>query len=758
MRQKKINILLLCFLLFGAVRAVRAQIQPDSIYLISELEKKGVEKLFTGNRVEGGEAFSGTVASNNFNVNFYRCQWEIDPNARYIKGEITSYFTITAATDSIVFDLSNALTADSIICRGKPINFQVTADDGLILRLPVVLHPGDRDSVSIFYGGIPRDVASFRPFVKSFHNGVPIIYTLSEPFGAKEWWPCKNGLNDKADSIDIIITNPVSFQASSNGTMISESIVDTSKTSTWKHRYPIASYLVALAVTNFAVLKDTTLVAGKVMDMVDYTYPEQVFTDYFNSQRVYTKYTLNLFGKLFGDYPFAKEKYGYTQFQPGGGMEHQTNTFLSLPTSQLISHETGHQWFGDKITCASWEDCWLNEGFATYCEILYIENLDKTAVHQRLQSMINNITSRPDGSVKVDDTTNASRIFDGRLSYNKGGYLLHMLRWKLGDTVFFNTLKRYQQDPVLKYNYARTADFERNAEQESGKNLSGFFQHWFNGQGYPKYSVEWMQDTGNNLLVKINQTTSHPSVAFFDMPVPVEFRNASRDTIIVFDHQQDGQTFLANPGFKADTAIFDPSLWILATNSVKQVNCSATVNDKLFPFYNIQWAQNSNNWIYLAVDQSNNSASPIGENIPMTIHFAGNGKDTTVEVKNIRYMYSSWLNIGFKVTNVYISSSCLMENNYSINKQQDNSGINEIKIYPVPVTDGLVHIYLKNPSDKQMLISLYNIAGQIIYRKSFSTPGKNERFDIPVSNLSEGIYIVKLKSETSINFSSKIIK
>ncbi|MEP6724329.1 MAG: M1 family metallopeptidase, partial [Bacteroidota bacterium] len=461
--------------LFVAVRPVNAQTPVStSIDSIADIEKKSFTNLLENNRETGTQNYTRTTSSSNFDINFYRCEWEIDPNIRFIKGKVTSYFSISSATDNIVFDLSDTLMVDSITYHGNQILFQKIPNDGLQLQFPSILNTGQKDSVSIYYNGVPRNLVRFKPFVQFIHNGAPMIYTLSEPFGAKEWWPCKNGLNDKADSIDILIKNPAIFQASSNGSMVQESIVNTNKLSVWKHRYPIASYLVALAVTNFTVLKDTMIIGGKTMNLVDYAYPEAIEVNYFNAERPYTKYTLALYSRLFGDYPFANEKYGFTQFGGGGGMEHQTNTFVIGPTVQLIAHETGHQWFGDKITCGSWQDIWLNEGFATYCEILYKESLDKNTIYPTLKNYINTITSVPDGSVWVDDTTSASRIFTGRLSYYKGSYLLHMLRWKLGDDVFFRGVKRYINDPLLKYNYAKTSDFKRNMEEESGKDLSPF--------------------------------------------------------------------------------------------------------------------------------------------------------------------------------------------------------------------------------------------------------------------------------------------
>lgn len=710
-------------------------------------------------RLSGQPDLARTMASANFDINFYRCEWTIDPAVRFIGGKVTACFTITSPSDSIVFDLSDALTVDSVVCRGKPVSFQRPGNDGLQIQLPSILSAGQKDSVSIYYNGVPRNPASFRPFRQSTHNGAPIIWTLSEPFGAKEWWPCKNGLNDKADSIDIIITNPSAYQATSNGRMVQEYTINNNKTSTWQHRYPIASYLVAMAVTNYAVLKDSVMIGGKPMDLVDYSYPEQVMVDYFNSQRTYTKYTLKLLSDKFGNYPFAKEKYGFTQYGDNGGMEHQTNTFLNYPTTGLIAHETAHQWFGDKITCGSWEDIWLNEGFATYCAVLYNESVDKNAFYLNLKNNRNNITSLPGGSVRVDDTSSASRIFSGRLTYNKGSYLLHMLRWKLGDSVFFSGLRRYLNDPLLQYNYAKTPDLKRNLELESGKDLSQFFQNWYYNQGYPTYTASWMQDSSNNVFLQLNQVCSDPSVTFFDMPLPVQFKNSSRDTVLVFDNIRNGQTFLANPGFRADTAIVDPYYWILCQSNTLKKDCSSMAgNDRLFPFYNIQWRQNANNWLYLEINQANDSASAAGNNLPLYIHFSGNGRDTAIEIKNNSRYSSSWLFPGFKVTLVYVAASCFMSANYSITNTTINAGVNDIKIFPVPVAGSNLSVSLKNPTDRHLTISVYTTTGQLLLQQQNQTPGRDELFTVPFTHISGGAYIIRLQSESAIKMSRKLIK
>jgi len=759
MKRLKIYTCFLFFLLslFAALPAVAQHVKDSTAAAIPAIERKAFEKSFSNGRINGVNSYGGTLASNNFDISFYRCEWQIDPAVRFIKGEVTSYFTITSTTNNIIFDLSDTLSVDSITYRGSPIAFQRITGDGLQLQFPVTLNAGQKDSVSVYYNGVPRDYSSFRPFVQTTHSGTPVIWTLSEPFGAKEWWPCKNGLNDKTDSLEVIITTPIQYRGSTNGVLFAEDSTAGERILHFKTRYPVASYLVAMAVTNYVVIKDSVLVGNRQMPLMLTTYPEWAG----NAARINNnaKFSFTLLNQTFGDYPFAKEQYGHTAFGAGGGMEHQTNSFISTTDINLIIHELGHQWFGDKITCGSWEDIWLNEGFATYCQWLYYENAQKALYYPGLKGDRDAITALPGGSVRVDDTTNAKRIFDGRLSYLKGCYLLHMLRWILGDDVFFSGIKRYLNDPLLQYNYARTADLERNLEQESGKDLHSFFQEWFYGQGNPNYGVEWTQDSSNNLFLTINQSTSHPSVNFYEMPVPVQFKNSTRDTVIVFDHQRNGQTFLANPGFKADTAIFDPYYWLLCRDTIYRKVCTGTAgSDKIFPYYNIQWSQNSNNWSYVSIVQANNAATPQAENIPLYLHFSDNGKDTAIEIKKIRYTSANWYNIGFKATRVFVSTSCLMENNYNLLNSPDSENKNDIRVFPVPATGDYVNVSLKNPSGTQLSIMLYSSTGQLLYQQKNDTPGRDELFTINISKLPRGNYILRLLNEASLKFSRKIIR
>ncbi len=528
---------------------------------IAFLEQRAHQRIISGY----DNITATTAASNNYDVKYYRCEWEVNPAIRYITGKVTVYFLITAATNNIQIDLMNPLVVDSVKQRSNILVNQHISNT-LTINFTATINAGVLDSVSIYYKGVPAN-NGFGSFVTATHAGTPVMWSLSEPYGSRDWWPCKNGLDDKADSIDILITTPSQYKAASNGLLQSETLIagGTKKVTYWKHRYHIASYLVCFAVTNYAVFNNNVLLGSTNMPVQTYCYPENLASFQSGTQNVLN--ALQLFHNNFGDYPFIKEKYGHVQFSWGGGMEHQTASFMVSLNEGLVAHELGHQWFGDKVTCASWEDIWLNEGFATYLAAFYMENKYPSNTLNARKSVINNITSAPGGSVWVDDTTNVGRIFSGRLSYNKGSYLLFMLRWKLGDAVFQQGLRQYLNDPKLAYGFANTEDLRRNLEQVSGQNLAEFFKDWFKGQGYPSYNVQWTPIGSEYVNIKMNQTTSHISVDFFELPVALKFKNSTQEKTIVVDNKTNGETFFRNIGFIADTVLIDPEYWLVTKNN-----------------------------------------------------------------------------------------------------------------------------------------------------------------------------------------------
>ena len=562
------------FLLITELHAQEIQCKQNFID-IAALEQK---RFTSSNHDE-----TRTFASSNFSIYYSRCIWKVDPAVRYIEGRVTSYITASASTNTITFDLTNSLVVDSILFRNHKIGFTQNANSTLDVQLTATLNANQKDSVTICYKGIPGNTG-FGSFIQTTHNSTPVIWTLSEPYGARDWWPCRNGLDDKIDSIDVCIVHPNQYKATSNGLLQSEITVGPTTTTFFKHRYPIASYLVCFSVTNFSVFTNSVQLGNVNLPVISYVYPESI-----NDFQPYTYKVLDamqLFHNTFAPYPFIKEKYGHTQFGWGGGMEHQTNTFLINTDANLMAHELGHQWFGNKVTCGSWQDIWLNESFATYCANYYAEKFDTSFFQLILTNHLAQITSLPDGSVMVDDTTNVNRIFNSRLSYNKGAYVLRMLRFTLGDSLFFRGIRQYQNDATLQYSFARTADFKRNMEQVSGKDLTYFFNQWITGQGYPSFQIQWSQNKNNWAKIKVNETTSHSSVSFFKTPLALTFKNTFQQKTIIIQVNSNGAETWADIGFAADTVLIDTEKQLISKNntSTKIKSSTANINEiKLYP-------------------------------------------------------------------------------------------------------------------------------------------------------------------------------
>lgn len=552
---------------------------------------KPYEELIAAERAAAGKrmAFRSSAFTDNYDVVYHRLEFSVNPNRFFIQGTVTTYF-LTREDDfsAVQFDMSDALNVTGIRYHGQERSVVQPQGQRLTIPLPAPVEAGTLDSVTIRYEGAPVS-NGFGSFVRTFQNdGTPNIWTLSEPYGARDWWPCKQSLTDKVDSVDILITTPQLYRAASNGLLISEEQKGPDRVYHWRHRYPIATYLIALSVTRYEVYGDFVDVPGREnpITVLNYVYPGN-----FTQARQLTQQTVKimpLFNDRFGLYPFADEKYGHAQFGFGGGMEHQTMSFMGGFSHSLQAHELAHQWFGDLVTCGSWQDIWLNEGFATYLDgLTYEAGIGPTDWQAWLSGKINNVTSQPGGSVYVRDTTSVARIFSGRLSYDKGAMVLHMLRWKLGDSTFFAGVRRYLEDPELAFGFAKTADLQRHLEETSGQDLDEFLADWVYGEGYPNYQVQWAA-TDEGYEVTLRQITSHPSVDFFEMPVPVTFYGpGGQEAQVVFAHTESGQTFTGNLPFTPLGVAFDPDQWLVkgavAIDQVSSTESALLKAVKLYP-------------------------------------------------------------------------------------------------------------------------------------------------------------------------------
>jgi aminopeptidase N len=506
-----------------------------------------------------------TAASPWFDVTYYRLDLHITTAVSYLKGNVTiAGFCRTDGANILTLDLVNHMRIDSVLIDGRTASF-VQYGSSFEISLPRRYGSNELLSVDVFYEGVPV-ATGLGSFTFDSHDGVPWVYSLSEPYGAKDWWPCKDDPGDKADSADIVITCDSTLKAGSEGVLVS--VVnngDGTSTYHWKERYPIASYLISIAITNYAQFSNWfRYSATDSMEVLNYVLPEDYSKAYQNLPKVIDM--LTIYSNLFGLYPFVKEKYGHAEFGRGGAMEHQTMTSTTTFDEDVIAHELAHQWFGDMITCRSWSELWLNEGIAQYCSALYRERKYGTDSYWQFMNPQIEKGRVAIGEIGSPDTSSARRLFDENLIYAKGATVLHMLRHVLGDSVFFRALYAYANDPVLQYATATIRDFQSDCEAVSGKNLEYFFREWIYGEGFPDYRYSWSWNTRDGsaaITLTIDQAADRSNPDFFTMPIDIRIKSTGRDTTLVVWNDSLHQSYTITFPVRPTAVILDPDGWIM---------------------------------------------------------------------------------------------------------------------------------------------------------------------------------------------------
>lgn len=558
--MKKVYLLMLISLLSQQFYGQKQEANIDKKGLLEKEKKSFAHKMAMGN------VNPNTL---NYDLQYQRMDVSLDPAVRNISGSVTSHFKPTQNMGSIYFDLSNTLTVSQVKYHGTNItSFQQLSSKEIKIDFPASIPANTLDSLTIYYSGTPPTAGN--AFSTGLQDGTPVLSTLSEPYGAQDWFPTKQSLNDKIDKFDFKITTPDAYSVAANGKLMSEtSLPNNKKLTFWRTMYPTPAYLIALSITNFIKLTDT--IGNPPFPFLNYIYPSTQAVPSNMTNIDWTKQIMNTFENYFGEYPFRSEKYGHMEYMYGGGMEHQTMSSMGSWGKTLIAHELAHQWFGDKVTCGAWNDIWLNEGFATFGEHVAYEKLIMSNAEflNYLQGQINYITGSVGGSVYVPDSglTSVNRIFDSRLTYAKGGYVVRMLKWILGDDVFYQALKDYHARPALAYNYVRTSDLNASLLQSTGKDFTEFFNDWVTGEGYPTYTIKWQQ-SGSQIVFKVSQTQSSSTVSFFEMPLPVKVNGTGGQTAyLVLDNTTNNQYFQEAVPFPIASVKFNYEYQILEKNS-----------------------------------------------------------------------------------------------------------------------------------------------------------------------------------------------
>ncbi|QJX48502.1 T9SS type A sorting domain-containing protein [Hymenobacter taeanensis] len=508
-----------------------------------------------------------------YDVSFYKLDISLENNSRNVAGAVRiKARSLTSGLDSLAFELYPTLVIDSVVVDGRksPGWRRAAGDVTAALQQPV----GNQVffNALIYYRGTAPNgnsaaIGNALNSAVAPTYGVSTTWSLSEPYNAYEWFPCKQVLTDKADSSEVWVTTSAINKVGSNGLLQAVTPQPNGKVRyEWKSKYPIDYYLISVAVAPYVeYVNYANPVGGPRIPIVNYLYNQAALTTY-RTEIDRTPGFIENYSRLVGLYPFAKEKYGHSMapIGTGSGMEHQTMTTQGGFNFTLTAHELFHQWFGDNVTCGAWEDIWLNEGFASYGEYISLGQFSTAqAARQWMDQAHASVMTIPSGSVFVSDTSDVNRIFSSRLSYKKGAALIHMLRYLLtDDEKFFRALKTYQTTYAGRT--ARTRDLQRIFEAEAGVSLQYFFDQWFRGQGYPTFAVRWNQ-VGQTVYLQSTESVSMPTVTpFFNTEVDLrlEFTDGTSRTVRLRQDQPVTGLGLTESRILSNIVI-DPDQWIL---------------------------------------------------------------------------------------------------------------------------------------------------------------------------------------------------
>ena len=593
-----------------------------------------------GSTLSTGQSGTG----GNIDVIYHKIFWRINPDStKYIKGSVqTNFKTLQSSVSTITMDLNSVLVIDSVIFRNARLAAgNITRSGNVVsINLGTAVPNSFIDSFTIYYQGVPPAVSgAAQGYQRSSATGVGnFITTLSESYEDRDWWPCKADMQDKIDSMDITVSVPWAsptaadtFWVACNGKLIDSTISGSSRTFVFSNRYPMASYLVAVCVAKFNRYYRSTSSNGTVVPVVynlfrgkaSYT---NILTAMDNMNPLVTALS-----QRFGDYPFKNEKHGfYDGLLGASGMEHQTFSGIasgSLASNRTLAHELVHQWFGDNVTFATWNDLWLAEGFARYGEALAGELVPATGINpyttrNSFKTSALNLGSQsawiPNANIATSNLIWNSNY--GSTVYERGAMIVSMLRSICGDAKFYEALTKYQTSLAGK---SATTDSLKNYFSEVlGIDLRPFFDDYVGGSGNatsavggvgnPINTVNWNSPSANKLVVQMGGQSRSVSanVSYFRGPVVLHVTGAvaGQDTTITFFDWGSGNLSYAGNGvsipvtgnrlsyylsFTPTNVVYDDSARTLSTGSA--VNAPTLDGYIWYGTSNTAW-NTSGNW------------------------------------------------------------------------------------------------------------------------------------------------------------------
>lgn len=508
----------------------------DKAYLVNNLAKNHLDnpsRLTEANNFKlpysEKDSLQGSLRPERdcFDVYYYDLTVRVDHKKKRIEGSNVVYFEVIHATDRIQIDLAANFRIDSVLFEGRQMNI-TRKHDAVFIQLDRSLAPNSKHSITVKYGGKPR-VAPSPPwnggFVWKKDHGKPWIGVACEHLGASSWWPCKDHLSEKPDSMTINIQTLRKYKAIANGNLRSVTPVDEHYDNfEWFVSYPINSYCVTLYIGDFVNIKETFTNSNQSYDLDFYVLPHNL-----EKGRAYyqqTKDILRVYEKLYGEYPYANDGLAMVE-APYAGMEHQgaiaigndygkskRRSYEDSGYDYLLVHETAHEWWGNTVTMRDMADAWISEGFATYTELLFLEDLFGHQAYLKAATQ-NMLHVRNIWPMVSDRDVNANSFLGGDI-YKKGAAMLHNFRCILDDdSLFFKTIKDFYI--TNKFKTIDSQDFIDFMNHRTGKEHTAFFRKFLYDAEPPilEYQFRMKDDTLQFAFVWINVD------ADFEMPFSI---------------------------------------------------------------------------------------------------------------------------------------------------------------------------------------------------------------------------------------------
>lgn len=736
--------------------------------------------------------YSGTGA--NIDVSYHRCEWRINPDSasKGIKGTVTTYFqTKLPGVTQISLDLNKTSFNNanlSVYYHGSPVTFSFPATGNvhvLRMNLPSALPLNTFDSITINYSGAPPAVAGqAEGYQKKTAGGSNYIYTLSESYEDRDWWPCKADMQDKVDSMDIYMNVPNSFTAVTLGRLVDSMINGANQTFHWKTNNPVATYLVAIGVAKYRVYdRGTVNINGTNVPVWYFIFPGKTAATYTNILNALDKSMAELtaFSTYYGDYPFKDEKHGFYEFGWGGGMEHQSISAMgsaALTSWGTIAHELAHQWFGDKVTFGTWNHLWLAEGFARYSEALAAELVpslgqNPATVRSGFKTTSNNTTYRgygcyiPNGSITSSDVLWTSVY--GTTVYERGAMVVSMLRTLLGSSKFSQACKNYLNDPALAYRSATTDDLRVHMQNVAGGiDLTPFFDSYVYGNGYPSYNagIGWAKSGTNRITLQVTTQTKSPgsTVPYYYTPIAIRVQGAlpAQDTVIVI-YDQNGQLSRAGDGisspvagniisfnlnFDPVTVTFDPLNQTLATGTT---SLNSVLDVKLLDFV-LQQQTDGNQLIVTLSDSDNELNTVLLQHSRDGIEFTDLQLMSAVSSAGLVKKFSYTDNTPY-VPNTYYRVKLMTAGGIQYSKilKADKGWLTGILVYPNPAMN---EVFVKWTGNGQpALVTLTGVDGKQVYKQQTTVSS----LLLPVERLPAGTYLLQVREGNLLLVNRKLV-